>query len=321
MRMLVAFGAVAMAATTMARQIQPAAKPAEPAKKSEPKADPAVKSPVPAGPRDDAAAEKLGWKLGTQAWTFRDRTTFEAIEMAQKLGLKYIELYPGQALSKETGEAKVGPELTAEQRAALKKKLSECGVKLMNFGVVTPGRDPAQMKALFEFAKDMGIQTITCEPQDEIVWDMVEKACKEYGIKAACHNHPKPSKYWNPDTVLAAIKGKDKLLGACADTGHWSRSGLVPVECLKMCEGRIICLHFKDIKDGEDKPWGTGGGDARGMLRELRRQGFTGVISLEYESGKGTELEENAARCVAFFDSVAREIVAEEAKAKDGKGK
>ena len=58
-----------------------------------------------------------------------------------------------------------------------------------------------------------------------------------------------------------------------------------------------------------------GDGDAAGMLRELRRQGFKGVISIEYESGSGKELEENAAKCAAFFDETARRIVDEESKA------
>jgi hypothetical protein len=64
--------------------------------------DKPVQDPSPA--RDDAAAEKLGWRLGVQAWTFRDRTAFEAIDTAAALGLRYIELYPGQQLSSEHGE-------------------------------------------------------------------------------------------------------------------------------------------------------------------------------------------------------------------------
>jgi sugar phosphate isomerase/epimerase len=114
--------------------------------------------------------------------------------------------------------------------------------------------------------------------------------------------------------VLANVKDRSKRLGACADTGHWPRSGLNAVECLKKLEGRIICLHFKDIAPadatGTDQPWGTGANNARGMLQELHRQGFKGVISLEYETGSGPELEKNAAKCIAFLDSVAQELAA-----------
>ena len=102
-----------------------------------------------------------------------------------------------------------------------------------------------------------------------------------FQLNAACHDHPKPSTYWNPDTVLQCVKGRSKRLGACADTGHWPRSGLVAVECLRKLEGRIVSLHFKDIapadKTGVDQPWGTGANDARAMLAELHRQGFRGV--------------------------------------------
>jgi len=257
--------------------------------------------------RDDSAAEKLGWRLGTQAWTFRDRTAFEAIDTAAKLGLKYIELYPGQPLRPDQKDAKVGPDLTEAQRDALSQKLAAAKVKAVSFGVVELGKDEKQARRIFEFAKQLGLENLSCEPEPEAI-ELVDKLCNEFGINAAIHNHPKPSRYWNPDTVLEALKGRSKRMGSCSDTGHWSRSGLVPVECLKKLEGHTIELHFKDIENDKDRPWGTGKGDARAMLAELKRQGFRGLIGLEYEDGEGAALEANAARCIAFFDEVAREL-------------
>lgn len=88
--------------------------------------------------------------------------------------------------------------------------------------------------------------------------------------------------------VLAAIKGQSKRIGACADIGHWVRSGLDPVECLKKLEGYVIELHFKDLneknnKKAHDVHWGTGISNVDGVTRELKRQRFKGVISVEYE--------------------------------------
>ena len=77
---------------------------------------------------------------------------------------------------------------------------------------------------------------------------------------------------------------------------------------MRKLDGRIVELHFKDIENGVDKPWGTGKGDARAMLRELRRQRFRGLIDVEYEDGAGPALEANVARCIAFFDDTAREL-------------
>ena len=139
---------------------------------------------------------------------------------------------------------------------------------------------------MFEFAKDMGIETLVSEP-DEDAFDTLDKLCEEYGINVAIHDHPKPSHYWNPDTVLKVCQGRSKRIGACADTGHWVRSGLNPIECLKKLEGRIICFHFKDLNklgpDAHDVPWGTGVCDVKGMLAEIHRQKLKAVFSIEYE--------------------------------------
>jgi sugar phosphate isomerase/epimerase len=265
-------------------------------------------------PRDRSGATALGWELGTQAWTFRDRSAFEAIDTAKALGLTAIELFPGQQLSKELAGVKVGPDMDGKQRQMLKDHLKAAGVRAASFGVTGFTTDEPAARKIFAFAKDMGMTTISCEP-DLNAWDLLETLADEYDIKLAVHDHPKPSTYWNPDTVLESIKDRSERLGACADTGHWSRSGLVPVECLKKLEGHIFTLHFKDIKNGEDHPWGTGDGDARGMLKELQRQSFKGVILVEYETGSGAELESNVRRCIAFFDKTASELAEADASA------
>lgn len=286
---------------------------------------PATPKPPSKPARDTAAQSKLGWELGTQAWTFRDRTCFEAIETAQVLGLTCIELYGGQRMSPSSPkEVVVGTAMTPAQIDELKAKLASCGVRANSFGVVNPGHDEKGWRDTFAFAKALGMRGVSCEPpltdpnadpkKQLDVWRFLDGLTRETGLYAACHNHPKPNTYWNPDTVLAALKGateagkENRLLGACADTGHWARCGLVPVDCLKKYEGHILELHFKDIKDDADQPWGTGTGDARAQLAELKRQGFKGCIFLEYETGAGKELEANAAKCIEWFDKTAGQL-------------
>ena len=264
------------------------------------------------GVRDDAAAEKLGWRLGTQAWTFRDRSAFEVVEIADRLGLKYVEFYPGQKLRKGDDKLLLNPDLAADQVAAFKKHLEKYKVKAVSFGVVSFTKDEAAGRKLFEFAKTLGLENLSAEPELDAL-DLMDKLASEYSIKIALHNHPQgDSQYWNPEAVLEAMKGR-KQIGACADTGHWTRSGLVPVDCLKKLEGHVIELHFKDLsdfgkKEAFDLPWGMGKSDARGILAELKRQGFRGLISVEYESGAGPELEANVARCIGWFDETAKEL-------------
>jgi sugar phosphate isomerase/epimerase len=248
-------------------------------------------------------AEKLGWRLGCQAYTFNRFTFFEAVDKTASLGLHCIEAYPGQRISKDLPAA-MGADMSAADRKEVLKKLSDSGVKLVNFGV--GGYDRKD----FEFAKDMGVETLVAEP-NEGDFDAIDKLCAEFAINLAIHNHPKPSHYWNPDTVLKVCKGHSNRIGACADTGHWPRSGLNSVECLKKLEGRIISLHFKDLNQqgllAHDMPWGTGVCDVTAMMTELHRQKLKAVFSIEYEYHWDNSLPE-IAQCVAYFDQVAAKL-------------
>lgn len=247
-----------------------------------------------------------GWRLGVQAWTFNRFTFYEAVDKTASLGLDWIEAYPNQRLSKEKPDMRVGYNLPPEIRAEVKEKLADAGIRIINYGVVGLPNDEAKCRKVFDFAKDMGIETIVSEPPEE-AFDMIDNLCNEYEINVAIHNHPKPSHYWDAETVLKVCKGRSERIGACADTGHWFRSGLSPVEMLKKLEGRIISLHFKDIDDGHDVVWGTGRCDAEAMLKELHRQKFKGVFSIEYEYNWENSLPE-LRRCVEYFNRVSAEL-------------
>lgn len=255
-------------------------------------------------------AEKLGWRLGCQAYSFNRFSFYEAVDKNASLGLRYLEAYPGQKLSAEKPNVNIGPEMSADARAEVKKKLADAGVKLVNYGVTALSKDEKESRKLFDFAKDMGIETIVSEPGFD-AFDTLDKLVEEYGINVALHNHPSPSPYWNPDTVLKVCKDHSKRIGSCADTGHWMRSGIKPLEAIKKLKGRIISFHFKDLnkfgRDAHDVPWGTGQGDAQAMLAEIKRQGFKGVFSIEYEYNWDNSVPE-IAQCVAYFDKVAAEL-------------
>ncbi|MCL4202305.1 MAG: sugar phosphate isomerase/epimerase [Pirellulaceae bacterium] len=274
---------------------------------------------VPQGSRDlfaqqlaDGApnAEKLGWRLGCQAYSFNRFTFYEAIDKVASLGLHWIEAYPGQRLSQEQPDIQIGESLSTDVRKQIKQRLADKKVQLVNYGVVGLPADEAGCRRTFDFAKDMGIETIVSEPGFDAI-DTIEKLCNEYQINVALHNHPKPSRYWNPDTVLEVSKDRSPRIGACADTGHWMRSELNPVEQLKKLEGRIISFHFKDLNKfgggAHDVPWGTGAGDVRAMLTEIHRQGVKAVFSIEYEHNWTTSLPE-IAECVKYFDKIAAEL-------------
>jgi sugar phosphate isomerase/epimerase len=269
-------------------------------------------APAPAPKSDaNAAAEKLGWRVGCQAYSFNKFSFFEAVDKTASTGCKYIEAFPGQKLTKDGSVAgQFNEGMPEAAQTAVKKKLTEAGLKLTNYGVTGIPGDEAGARKLFDFAKKMGIETIVSEP-DAKQFALLDKLTEEYGINVAIHNHPKPSPYWDPDILLKAVQGHSKRIGACADTGHWARSGLNPLECLKKLEGRIISLHFKDLNkldgSGHDVPWGTGASNAKAMLEELKRQNFKGVFSIEYEYNWDNSVPD-ITKCVEFFYSTSADL-------------
>ncbi|HOQ90798.1 MAG TPA: sugar phosphate isomerase/epimerase, partial [Candidatus Hydrogenedentes bacterium] len=187
-------------------------------------------------------AEALGWRLGCQAYSFNRFTFYEAVDKTAAVGLKWIEAYPGQRLSKDLPENVVfDHNMNADLQKQVKDYLASKGVQLAAYGVVNLPKDEAESRKVFDFAKAMGIGVIVSEPLPSAL-PMVDKLSQEYGIKVAIHNHPKPSKYYDYKTLLEATASVSKNIGACCDTGHWPRSGINPVEAVKAIgdAGRII---------------------------------------------------------------------------------
>ena len=266
--------------------------------------------------KDRIGPEKESWRLAVQAYSFRKFTLFEAIEKAQQCGIKYLEAYPNQVISKDIVNKKDKPvklwfNIPSEIKEKIKAKLKKHDVKLINFGVTwLPGNEKGLREA-FDFAKEMGIETILSEPKPENL-PLIDKIAREYKIQVGIHNHPKPSRYWNPDTVLNAIEGTSKMVGASPDTAHWCRSGIDPVEGVKKLKGNMISFHLKDLKDfgtkkTHDVPLGTGECKIKEVLEELNKQGFRGVFTIEYEHNWDNSIPE-IKKCVEFFNETKAEL-------------
>ncbi len=259
-------------------------------------------------------AEAMGWRVACQAYSFNRFTFYEAVDKTAAVGLHFIEAYPGQRLSKDKAEDVVfdhnmSPELQKEVLAYCASK----NVKIVNYGVVGLPKEEAESRKVFEFAKAMGLETIVSEPA-KVAMDTVEKLVKEYGISMAIHNHPKPSLYWDYKRTIEALEGRDARMGACVDTGHYPRSGIVSLDAVKALAdaNRIISFHFKDLNEfgnpkAHDVPWGTGVCNVKDIMALLKEKNVKGVFSIEYEHNWDNSLPE-IAECVKNFEKFAQEL-------------
>lgn len=255
-----------------------------------------------------AQSGKLDWKLGIQAWTFHDTTFAAALDKMNTCGVKYVEGFPGQKIGGGM-DGTMDYHMDKAKIKKIKKMLKDHHLTMVSYGVVVP-KTAADWETLFKFAKALNLQNIVSEPEESQI-PMISKLCDKYKINIAIHDHPRPSHYWSPDILLNAIKGASSRIGACADIGHWTRSGLDPVECLKKLEGHIKELHFKDLNekspDAHDVPWGTGINNITGVMEELKRQHFQGLVAVEYEYDWGHNVPD-IIKSLQFFRSEEKKL-------------
>jgi sugar phosphate isomerase/epimerase/type 1 glutamine amidotransferase len=269
---------------------------------------------APSNKANDAvrAQEKLGWKIALQCWSFNRFSFMEAADKAADLGLMFLEAYPGQRLGDDYPSESFDHTLSSDRAREIRQILNRKGLRVINYGVCELPNDEAECRKVFNFARLMGIETLISEPPEN-AFDLIERLAEEYHISVAVHNHPVPSHYWNPETVLHAIQGRTGTIGVCGDTGHWPRSCIRVTDALAILEGRIICLHLKDLNefgnpDAHDVPWGTGQCGFMDILKILKNQGFRGVFSIEYEHNWENNVPD-IARCIDAFDQACIQLV------------
>ena len=73
-------------------------------------------------------AEKNGWRLGMQSYSFHLFPLTEALDKTQELGLKYIEIYPGHKLGGKWGDKVFDFNLDAQTQKEIKELAASKGV-------------------------------------------------------------------------------------------------------------------------------------------------------------------------------------------------
>jgi sugar phosphate isomerase/epimerase len=255
-----------------------------------------------ASPIPQPALTTAGFGISIQCWSFNRFTLFEAIEKASAAGAGGVEVFPGQKLGGQHGDLKFGPDLPDEKIQAVLDHLKANNLVAYNYGVTAIPQEEKDARKIFELAKKMGLYGVTTESLESL--DTLEKLAKEYDIKVCFHNHPKPTKLWDPETIWKAIEGRHANIGYCADIGHWATSGLNPLDVIKKIAPRVHAFHMKDRESMEkwshDRPYGTGIIDNIAILDEVRKHGFSGNVSIEYEHNWTTNLPE-IAQCVGYL--------------------
>jgi sugar phosphate isomerase/epimerase len=222
-----------------------------------------------------AAGEYRPVKMGFKSYTLRHKPQHnDNTTEAPNHGQSYLELY----------RCHLDPDKPSTDNKGAMGPLRAAGLRVSAFGVENFTADHERNERLFRFAKFLGAENLSANPSKD-AFGSLEKLVKAHDLKIAIHNHGPEDREWRrPEWILNAVKGLDPRIGACADLGHYIRAGVDPVAALEMLGPRVLGCHFKDFdKQGKDVVVGKGQLDVVKALATLKKIGFSGPLSLEFE--------------------------------------
>lgn len=232
-----------------------------------------------------AADPYAGFKMGLQSYSLRAFSVEEALQHTKTLGLKYWEAFP-----KHIPLGSV-PQHIAAQKAIL----ASGGVTLLSYGVLGFDGNETTARSYFDFAKEMGLVSISADPaKDKQTFDLLDKLVEEYGVAIAIHNHGPGHRYDKISDVVEMVKDRHPKIGACVDTGHYLRSDEDPVNAIERLGKRVFGVHLKDVKTVDNggkkgkqfKILGEGDLNVVGCLRALKKLDYQACLAVEYEENE-----------------------------------
>ena len=236
------------------------------------------------------------YNIGMAGYSFFKLTFDKAIEIMNRVSVKNMSL-KDNFLSLDSDEETIKNVMSSFRQA---------GINVYAAGVITMSKESEVLRA-FNYVKTAGIGMIVGSPSPELL-PIVEKKVKETGIRVAIHNHgPDNQAFITATDIWEKIKDLDKGIGICMDIGHTTRAGHDPVVDLKKYNTRIYDVHIKDVtaarKDGTTIEMGRGIIDIPAFVSALKKVGYTGMCSLEFEKDMDDPLA-GIAESIGYFKGV-----------------
>lgn len=242
------------------------------------------------------AASNEPLPVGIAGYTFAKFDLDKSIAMMKRLGVHYLSLK----------EIHVPLNSSQESIDAAIAKFKAADINVYTVGVIYMKTKEAVDQA-FAYAKKCGVTMIVGVPGYDLI-DYAEQKVKETNIRLAIHNHgPEDALYPGPKDVYDRIKNRDARMGLCIDIGHATRAGAVADKAVKDFKDRLFDLHIKDVsvaaKDGKAIEIGRGVINFPALVKSLRKIGYKGVCSIEYEKDMNDPLP-GIAESIGYFKGV-----------------
>lgn len=256
---------------------------------------------------ETATAATDTFKLAIAGFTFHKFKLEETLAMMKRVDVHYLCIK----------DFHLKLDCTEQEAAEFHAKCKAFGVTGYGVGPIYMDTDE-KAKQAFEYAKRVGVKVLVGVPFEMVdkkrtasakLLVTINKLVQEYDIKYAIHNHgpDMPELFPNAESGIEMIKDMDKRVGLCLDIGHQFRDGKDPVAAIVKYADRIHDIHIKNVT----APTKAGGGiemprgkiNMPAVVKALRKIGYTGACSLEYEKDMADPLL-GIAESIGYFRGV-----------------
>lgn len=235
-----------------------------------------------------AVGSLLGWQVGVSLGSFRQDTFIDAARKAEALELAVVEGDSTQKVSVQIPK-NLDYRLAPGEIDAVRDRMTTLNLRMPVYFTAEISEDEQIARKQFEFAKSLGVETLAVERTPKSL-AAIEKLADEYGINVALSGIPK--------TVLEAIQGRGRRIGAYADLRKWTQEGITPLDGIALLNDRLLALKLSDRNA------------LAPLLAEIYRRDLKPSIITVDTSG-GPDVVADLSRALGAFEKAVQPVVAE----------
>lgn len=234
-----------------------------------------------------AVGSLLGWQVGVPLGSFRQDTFLDAARKAEALDLAVVEGDSTQKVSVQIPK-NLDYRLAPGELDAVRERMTTLNLRMPVYVTAEISEDKQIARKQFEFAKSLGVETLAVERTPRSL-PAIEELADEFGINVALSGNPK--------TVLEALQGRGRRIGAYADLGKWMQEGIAPLDGITLLKDSLLALRL------------SGRNNLAPLLAEISRRELRPSIITVDTSG-GPDVMSDLSRSLAAFEKAVQPVVA-----------
>ena len=236
-------------------------------------------------------APRLNIGIGT--FSYHTLSIDDMIVQLRENGISEIEMSRGEFMLMQPP--------SAEMCQSAREKFDRAGIRCTSYYTATIQND-RHLDLAVRNSRIFGASNVSGDATGPMLQAIDELFTRE-GLTFGIHNHWFAQKfaYESVEDVLHGLAGRSKAMGATLDVGQMAACSHDPVDAVRRLASHLKVVHLKDVAGAgaeHNVLLGTGVANIPGVMGELKKVGFSGLVAIEYE--KDTDSNEDMRKEIEY---------------------